>query len=274
MSGRIRSIKPEILDDEEAADLSDPAWRLWVSLWVLADDYGNARASARYLAALVWQDTRQAAKVPGLLSELASANRIVRYEVAGQPYAHIRNWEKHQRIDNAGKPKVPDLNDVKALRSDSPRLAAITAEVRGLEGDGPPLFSGKGVGRDMDQPPPRAARGTRMQAEWKPLLETIAGVVAEFGIAPHETDRVLAEFRDYWIGVAGKAGVKLDWEATFRNRLRDRAQAGKIGGHFPKAAAEADRDEAPAAWAGNAPAPAVVDRQTALALLADVRGAR
>ena len=54
MAGRIRSIKPELLEDEKAAALSDAAWRLFVSSWLLADDYGCFRAGPRYLAALVW----------------------------------------------------------------------------------------------------------------------------------------------------------------------------------------------------------------------------
>ena len=32
-----------------------------------------------------------------------------------------------------------------------------------------------------------------------------------------------AEFRDYWRGVPGARGRKLDWSATFRNRCRERA---------------------------------------------------
>ena len=57
MAGRIRTIKPELLEDEVASSLSDSAWRLFVSSWLLADDHGNFRAGRRYLAASVWQDT-------------------------------------------------------------------------------------------------------------------------------------------------------------------------------------------------------------------------
>jgi hypothetical protein len=31
---------------------------------------------------------------------------------------------------------------------------------------------------------------------------------------------VAAEFRDYWAAVPGQKGVKLDWPATWRNRIR------------------------------------------------------
>src|SRR5262245_7420959 len=104
MAGRIRSIKPEVLDDENACALSDSSWRLWVSMWVLADDFGNCRAAERYLAAQVWQDTsrRLAANLRELLRD-----RLVLYESGGQVYAHINGWEKHQRVDNAGHPRVP-----------------------------------------------------------------------------------------------------------------------------------------------------------------------
>ena len=105
MSRRIRSIKPEVLEDEVAVGLGDRAWRLWVSSWVLADDYGNLRAHDRYLAANVWQDT--SAEVEASRNELISTGRWVPYAVRGQRYVHIRGWEKHQRITNAGKQLIP-----------------------------------------------------------------------------------------------------------------------------------------------------------------------
>jgi hypothetical protein len=105
MAGRIRSIKPELLEDEIAAGLSDAAWRLFVSSWVLADDHGCFRAGGAYLAAQVWHDTRRDALTP--LLELADRGRVLLYEVDGQAYAIVAKWERHQRVDNAGKRRVP-----------------------------------------------------------------------------------------------------------------------------------------------------------------------
>jgi len=109
MAGRIRSIKPEILDDEPAAALSDTAWRLWVSSWLLADDHGRFRAGARYLAANVWQDTGRTEAAEEAIGELARAKFIRLYVVEGQRYAEIKQagWKRHQRIDHPGKPRVP-----------------------------------------------------------------------------------------------------------------------------------------------------------------------
>lgn len=108
MSRRIRSIKPEILDDERTAGLSHVAWRLFVSALVLADDQGNLRAGATYLAGQVFHTVEATrAEVRAAVVELVSADLWRVYVVRGQEYAHIRGWTKHQRIDNAGKPKVP-----------------------------------------------------------------------------------------------------------------------------------------------------------------------
>lgn len=107
MAGRIRSIKPELLEDTKMRALSDAAWRLFVSTWLLADDYGNFRADARYLAAMVWQDTARAHDAGSALAELVQAGRVTIYHVEGEQYASVRNWSRHQRVDNAGKARVP-----------------------------------------------------------------------------------------------------------------------------------------------------------------------
>jgi hypothetical protein len=132
MAGRIRSIKPEILEDEEVGALSDAAWRLWVSMWLMADDFGNLRAAPAMLKGLVWwsdEHTKSTAEVDRLLAELVARRRIELYQVNGAPHAHIRNWEKHQRIDNAGRPRVQgpehgNSNTCVEIRGESPRVSA------------------------------------------------------------------------------------------------------------------------------------------------------
>jgi hypothetical protein len=130
VAGRIRSIKPEILDDEESSSLSDEAWRLWVSMWLIADDHGNCRAGDRYLASQVWQDSSRSPRVAEVLRELRKKRRVELYDNGGERYVHIRNWAKHQRIDNAGRPRVngPDHQDStpwEGIRGDSPRISEV-----------------------------------------------------------------------------------------------------------------------------------------------------
>jgi hypothetical protein len=51
MSRRIRSIKPEWLDDEKIAGASDEARVLSVALILMSDDYGRGRAALAAIAA-------------------------------------------------------------------------------------------------------------------------------------------------------------------------------------------------------------------------------
>ena len=342
MAGRIRTIKPEILEDEVVASLSDEAWRMWVASWALADDHGNVRASVKYLAALIWQDTNR--DVSGALAELIRTKRFEPYAVNGSRFIHIRNWDKHQRVDNAGKPRVPtptqddgtwddtnvvafgaspdvlvhtyfaereDTGEIKIGRSHNvdarlsqiaqqsrtkvsllvsiptdaerrlhlhfaeyrttgewfrpddailsfideaksngidcllalspqvpwePRASAATIDVA-TDGRGSRVARRRAVSppdhdlrpptttttttttNDQQHTPPAAAvgRGSRITLDWTPPDELLAWCRGE-GV---DGSRHVAEFIDFWIGVAGSKGVKRDWNATFRNRIRE-----------------------------------------------------
>jgi hypothetical protein len=252
MAGRIRSLKPEVLDDETNASLSDGAWRLWISMWMLADDHGGVRAAERYLAANVWQDTTR--EVGPILEELIAKGRVEAYSVGGQRYVRVTDWAKHQRIDNAGKPRVPTPDEDDGTWNQE--LGRVFAESRGeaprnAEGlDGSPLRAhacaripaARISDHDLrsrssitepaassprplalfasnDEPaskPKRSKAGTRITPDWKPDDETVTSFEAQ-GV---DARACLPEFVDHWLGVPGAKGLKADWDATFRNRVR------------------------------------------------------
>ncbi len=64
-----------------------------------------------------------------------------------------------------------------------------------------------------------AQRAARLPADWQPDDADMAFCRAQRAeLDPRETaDR----FRDYWHGVAGSKGCKLDWSATWRNWVRN-----------------------------------------------------
>jgi hypothetical protein len=110
-------VKPEWLEDELLAAASDEARVLSVGLILLADDYGNGRASIATIAASVWRyalERDDGAKAPEVLAKASRAFRelldlgfIGTWSVGGQRYFAIRNWARHQRVDKPGKPLVP-----------------------------------------------------------------------------------------------------------------------------------------------------------------------
>jgi uncharacterized protein YdaU (DUF1376 family) len=65
----------------------------------------------------------------------------------------------------------------------------------------------------------RVERATRLPTDWQPSELLHAWSSKE---RPDlEMTSVIAKFRDYWTAKPGSAGTKLDWDATFRNWVRE-----------------------------------------------------
>jgi len=125
VSGRIRSIKPEMLEDARIAELSDGAFRLFTGMILLADDSGRLRADTRYLMGQVFWgapdgSTNTRDRVAMALRELIEANVVQFYTVRGQDYCLLRNFNKHQRIDKPSKPKCPGPDESSSATLDEP----------------------------------------------------------------------------------------------------------------------------------------------------------
>lgn len=71
----------------------------------------------------------------------------------------------------------------------------------------------------------KATRGTRLPAGWTPSSSTLAWAKREGIVDPLGP---IDEFRDYWRSVAGAKGTKLDWDAVYRNRLRELVDRGRL----------------------------------------------
>jgi len=114
---RIRTLKPEWLDDERLIMASPAARVLSVALILLADDYGRGRGNPDILVPRIFpghpRESREA------YAELARLGFFRAYEVRGQTYFEIANWSKHQRVDRPGKPRVPAPSEADAKDRES-----------------------------------------------------------------------------------------------------------------------------------------------------------
>lgn len=68
-------------------------------------------------------------------------------------------------------------------------------------------------------------RGARIPADWRPS-EAVTEWCRARGVVDSWFAITIEEFIDYWIAVPGQRGTKLDWDATFRNRIRQKGSAG------------------------------------------------
>jgi hypothetical protein len=229
VAGRIRSIKPEILSDERTAGLSDPAWRLFVSMIVLADDYGNLRAQDRLLLREVWwaRPDLDGVDIRAAFGELEASGLIRFYRVRGQSYAAILGWKKHQLVDRPGKPHVPGPDEADPASPVAPKGVPHTrratdstkdthpvGRIRDRSGSGSgsgpgpgPSISAAPEGRATPAAGPEALltfptiRGKRSgDTAWR-FTETEASVLRE----GYPDLDVLAEARKAWVWIQARA---------------------------------------------------------------------
>ncbi len=120
MAGRIRSLKPELLDLEAAAALSSDAWRVWISMMLLADDAGNLRAAPKLLAAHIFHDTARVETIESALEELTAMPepcRVVLYRCGAELFAHLNGFADGgckpiaQYFSKLGTGRVPKPTD-------------------------------------------------------------------------------------------------------------------------------------------------------------------
>jgi len=148
---RIRTIKPEFWTDKRVAEWDHSTRLLYIGLWSAADDHGRGSAEPARLASelfpydLAANPSETLARLAANLARLAASRRVVLYTVEGETFYEVQSWAKHQRIDNAGKPRVPTPSDGEVInpretRRESPRIAAGTgireqgSGIKGKEG--------------------------------------------------------------------------------------------------------------------------------------------
>lgn len=159
MKPRIRSVKPELLQDENLWDLGVetgwPVLQVFVGLWCYADREGRFEWRPRALRPLLlpyWDggDTAFAA----LLDALARARFIVRYEVDGKSYGYVRTFLEHQVINareaQSTIPPPPHVRDTHVRAHAEPSRELDPAHGEG-NGTGREL-EGRGRGASADTP--------------------------------------------------------------------------------------------------------------------------
>ena len=80
--------------------------------------------------------------------------------------------------------------------------------------------------REREVAPTARPRGTRLPSGWTPSSDALDWTRSEKPRLDHL--QTLEKFRDYWTAQPGQKGVKTDWDATWRNWVRN--EIPKAGG--------------------------------------------
>jgi hypothetical protein len=148
--------------------------------------------------------------VDELLSELAKADLIHRYEVDGKPFICLPGWAKHQRVDNAGKSRIPE--PIEGVRKVSPRTAANDGESR--------------LDQGRDQGPRKGAtRAREIPQNLQPVFTHLDRVAFSRELAPPDPvqgARVCEEFADRDLDIEADKFAHYYTEGAGENRrMRD-----------------------------------------------------
>lgn len=108
MKARIRTLKPEMWEDESVGRLGSWERLLFIGLITMADDEGRLRALPSAIAGHVFPyDEHPPAKIVRWLEAVAEVGLIQRYSHDGIEYVQITGWSKHQKINRATLSTLP-----------------------------------------------------------------------------------------------------------------------------------------------------------------------
>lgn len=82
--------------------------------------------------------------------------------------------------------------------------------------ENPPIGGQKKVSQQGSKP---STRGTRLNRDWE-LPQEWGEWAEKQSLSGQEIINEGAKFRDWWVSKAGAGGLKVDWEATWRNWIR------------------------------------------------------
>ena len=138
--------------------------------------------------------------------------------------AALSGWERRQ--PKRERPQDVSTERVKAFRERERRETPCNATER--------TETPRGEERREEKEEANASskkKGCRLPDDWQPSQEDASAVGAPASLVATE----LPKFRDYWRGRPGQQGVKLDWDATWRNWLREAIARKPRGGTGPPA---------------------------------------
>jgi len=196
----------------------DWATRLvFIGLWSYVDDNGVGRDVEKLIVADLFpleDDPREThATVSRSLARLSEGGQITRYTLEGRPYLYVNAWAKHQRIDKAAKSRYP----LPTSEDAEPRETLATPSRDHREGS--PLGEGEKGRRGEGEKGAARKRATALPADWAPT-DKHRQLAATRGI---DCDAEAEKMRD-WAAAKGETGK--DWDARFRNWLRNARPSG------------------------------------------------
>ncbi len=205
----------EAVDDPKLILLSDKAHRAWFNLMCIASLHDGILPDIKITAVKLRLTPQRAAAV---LTELVHAGLIDRRDDgAFEPH----NWSGRQYRSDVTDPTAAERmqryreRKRNGGRNDRNDIVTVTPpREQNTETDTDSSLRSEGA---------RAKRGARLPDDWMPSQTDLNEAVCK--ISDARVSEELLKFKDYWKAQPGQRGVKLDWDATWRNWIRNANRA-------------------------------------------------
>ncbi len=149
-----------------------------------------------------------------------------------------RVFQKRQTAEWVRAIETSDKRAAAGKKGGRPRNPLKTKEVdksREKAGRKPGLSNQNHIHKEKKEKKTLQKKGSRLSENWT-LPRAWGQWALDQQIAENEVRDQAARFRDYWIGVPGQKGIKLDWLATWRNWMRNSGsrRSGYVNGAHPE----------------------------------------
>jgi hypothetical protein len=121
-----------------------------------------------------------------------------------------------------GMDRAPDLATLQHFIDQPLKLVAVQCPSTVGQTDSPETETETYTERERAGTRKPQKRGSRLDSDWRPSDDLISWAMTER--TDLDIQRVIDSFTDYWRAKPGQSGCKLDWDATFRNWVRNEQQ--------------------------------------------------
>ena len=217
---RSRNIKPGFFTNEDLVELDFATRLLFAGLWTVADKEGRLQDRPKKIKIDVFPADNL--DIDTMLQALHNGKFIVRYEVDGSKYIQISNWSKHQNPHHTEKAsEIPGIDG--ALTVKPPLETRESPKQDGGNLADSLLLIPDSLIPDSKKKTERTTRGSRLSSHFEPDFD----FAKQEGIQSPSDE--FEKFKDYWFAQPGSKGVKLDWQATWRNWCRNAKPNARAG---------------------------------------------
>lgn len=151
------------------------------------------------------------------IKKLEATNELERKSTNQGTVITIKNYNIYQ--EKEGQQQTDNKRITNEQQTDNKRITTLK-EIRNKKEE---VLLGAEAPKEK-----KVLRGSRLPPDWKVSKDLGIECMEKLGATRDHILKEQDKFVDYWVGITGQRGTKLDWDATFRNWIRKSMENGNV----------------------------------------------